>query len=188
MSKKKNQSYKFDTDAIRKMATLAAEYLIDQPAPSSRVITREYLYDLADFPHKPDVGTATQMEEWSLSELSFMSTVRDMVMEELGRWLLTVRGEGVRLLTPVESVRYGLNSAIKKVTAAVRRGSKIVNQASVSGEVDTQEQSRAQIRLGQIEGVSDMVKKLADQDRRFQTAKKSSKRRSLRDELGLDNK
>jgi hypothetical protein len=135
---------------IAEMARTAAAEIMAAPPSPDVLITRAKVYAAGGFPRAPEGATWQEGQAWKLGEVAFTEAVRDAVMGGIGRWLRTAHGEGFLLLSPLESVQYGVASAVQRIGRAIRRGQSIVDRAAVTDAEGQAAQLRAQARMGTL--------------------------------------
>jgi hypothetical protein len=135
---------------IANMARTAGAAIVANPPSPDVLITRAQVYAAGGFPAQPNDATWREGQAWKLSEVAFTEAVRDVVMAGAGRWLRTAPGEGFLLLSPLESVQYGVASTVQRIGRAIQRGQSIVDRAGVTDAEGQAAQLKAQARMGTL--------------------------------------
>lgn len=117
--------------------------------PSSQVITRDSVFTRAGLDASWFNGDLVALAFWSMT---FIDALRDALLENDGRWLHTVRGEGFRLLGPDDSVEVlankGERDARREIDKARRRIRKM--RCDVLTSEGRRTHTRADMRLGML--------------------------------------
>lgn len=113
------------------------------------VLPRDRFKSYGNFPDAGEFLSRKQLQDYQLAEMQFFDFLREELLVLTGRWLATVRGEGMRLLTipnTVESLpERAYDKALEAISKATRRLNIVRNHLK-----NSEERARIQDQLNRL--------------------------------------
>ena len=113
-------------EQVKLAAISVAETTCANPSPAGQIIPREYLWELGQLPTRPDSLSKEDHDAWGFAEPEFFRLWREKVHKTIGRYPITVRGEGFRLPNHEEVAPHMEKEALGRAVNAARKSQRII--------------------------------------------------------------
>lgn len=153
---------------IGTLARIACAKLQKDTPDDEVILDRRGIYALGGFPDEPTTSIQAH-SAWKLHEVQYVEKLRILVMLSIGRWLVTVRGEGFRLLSAADSIEYGLDEGLASALSRLERGMFITKHSAATTVQERADQTDALMRLGSVKGAFEAVGRAKVQKRAKET-------------------
>ena len=142
----------------KRAARLAANAIMaNPPAPDGDPIPYHRLYQWGELEPPPDVASKKEHDDFDLISVGFREMLKHIVLIELGRYLVSVRGVGLKLLAPNENVPHAEDETYSQIRKAIAKAAKVVRHTRDS-ELTIEERNQktnASIRMGALRGAAE---------------------------------